>query len=500
MKCSTQTRNSDTRGGRAAKLGQAALAVRAALILGCALLIAASALAADSQPNFIFFITDDISPDDLGCYGNPIIRTPNLDRMAAGGMVFDNAYLTISSCSPSRCSMITGRYPHNTGAPELHTELPADQWVYPEALMAAGYYTVLSGKHHMGDAVNRAFHKVSRGGPPGGHADWVEILHDRPKDKPFFFWFASNDAHRRWQHNWQAPEYDPDLIRVPPFLFDGPQTRQDLAEYYHEVSRTDTVAGDLMRELEWQGIADETYFIYIADNGRPFPRCKTRLYDSGIKTPLIIRNPGAIEPGRTMSLVSSIDIAATILELAGLEQPASVQGVSLVPILKDPKAKVRDYAFAEHNWHVYQNHERMVRYGHWMYIRNAWPERMNRCVESDDEFPAGAEIWAARDRGALRPEQMDIFLAPRPAEELYNVKADPHQIHNLAGRSEYDDVLKEMRAVLDRWTEETGDTVQTNPTRDRPADRSRNLEIGEFPGAAAGAARINRPGPVLAGR
>lgn len=452
--------------------------------------------AAGASPNFIFFITDDISFDDLGCYGNPVVRTPNLDRMAGEGLVFDNAYLTTSSCSPSRCSMITGRYPHNTGAPELHTALPGGLFVYPEALMAAGYYTVLSGKHHMGDQVDHAFHKISKGGGPGGEGDWVEILRDRPKDKPFFFWFASNDAHRRWQHNDQAPEYDPDLIRVPPYLFDGPLTRKDLAEYYHEVSRTDTVAGDLMKELQRQGITGATYFIYIADNGRPFPRCKTRLYDSGIKTPLIIRRPGVIQPGRTTSLVSSIDISATVLEVAGLDKPASVQGVSLVPILKDPKATVRDYVFAEHNWHVYQSHERMVRQGKWMHIRNAWPERMNRCVESDDKFPAGAELWEARERGALRPEQMDIFGKPRAREELYNVEADPHQLHNLAGLPAYADVLKKLRAVLDRWIGETGDTVPANPTRDR--SEGGGDDRGEFPGAARNATRINAPGPVRA--
>lgn len=450
--------------------------------------------ATGAPPNFIFFITDDISPDDLGCYGNTVIQTPNLDLMASQGLVFDNAYVTTSSCSPSRCSMITGRYPHNTGAPELHTSLPGDQWVYPEALKAAGYYTVLSGKHHMGDEVNRAFDKISKGGGPGGEADWVDILRDRPEEKPFFFWFASNDAHRQWQHNDQAPEYDPELIRVPPFLFDGPLTRRDLAEYYHEVSRTDTIAGDLMGELNRQGITGNTYFICISDNGRPFPRSKTWLFDSGSKTPLIIRCPGSIPPGRTTSLVSSIDIAATVLELAGLDKPASVQGVSLLPILRNPKAKVRDYVFAEHNWHVYQAHERMVRHDKWMYIRNAWPERMVRCVESDDRFPAGEELWAARDAGKLRPEQSQVFEQPHPREKLFNVEADPHQIFNLAGRPEYDDVLKQLRSVLDRWTEETGDTVPENPTKDRPEGGRENR--GEFPGAARNATKINAPGPI----
>lgn len=454
--------------------------------------------AADDRPNFIFFITDDVSPNDLGCYGNKAIQTPNLDRIAREGLVFDNAYLTISSCSPSRCSIVTGRYPHNTGAPELHTSLPADQTIFPAVLSKSGYYTVLSGKNHMGD-VKRGFDKISGGKGPGKEGDWVEILQNRPKDKPFFFWFASSDAHRGWTINDQAPSYDPAKVIVPPFLYDGPLTRKDLTGYYHEVSRTDYFAGELVKELKRQGIADRTYLVYCADNGRPFPRCKTRLYDSGIKTPLIVWCPGRIKPGRTDSLASSIDFSATFLELAGLSKPASVQGVSLAPILRNPKASVRDYAFAEHNWHVFQNHERMVRHGRWMYIRNAWPERQNLCVESDPTFLAGEELWAMHKAGKLNAKQKDVFLKPRSAEELYDVEADPQQLQNLADYSEHADTLKQLRSVLDRWADQTGDTVQDNPTPDRQdayGKRNRDFKRGEFPGAARNAPKINHPGPI----
>ena len=173
------------------------------------LALLALSVKATEQPNFIIYITDDVSWNDLGCYGDPVAKTPNLDQMARDGMRFDNAYLTISSCSPSRCSLITGRYPHNTGACELHTTLPRDQYVFPEDLKKTGYYTALSGKHHIGNAVNRGFDLVSKGKGPGKQGDWVQILRDRPKDKPFFCWFASSDAHRGWQINDEAPQYEP---------------------------------------------------------------------------------------------------------------------------------------------------------------------------------------------------------------------------------------------------------------------------------------------------
>ncbi|HKK18065.1 MAG TPA: sulfatase-like hydrolase/transferase, partial [Opitutales bacterium] len=140
---------------------------------------------ADSRPNMVFFIADDWSQEDVGCYGHPSIRTPSIDSLAAGGMRFDNAYLTTSSCSPTRCSIITGRYPHNTGAPELHSKLPDEQIRFPELLREAGYYTALSGKNHMfAGYEDRAFDKMRRGKGPSGSEDWVDFVKERPKDKP----------------------------------------------------------------------------------------------------------------------------------------------------------------------------------------------------------------------------------------------------------------------------------------------------------------------------
>jgi len=456
---------------------------------------------ADDRPNFIFFITDDVSHDDLGCYGGKVVKTPNIDRMADEGMRFDNAWLTISSCSPSRCSIVTGRYPHNTGAAELHTSLPESQHMFPEALQAAGYYTVLSGKNHMGGVTKRAFTKISGGSGPGREGDWVQILKDRPKDKPFFCWFASTDAHRDWGFNDQASRYEPADADVPSFLVDGPVTREDLCGYYHEVERTDYFVGELRKELAAQGIADNTYIIYMADNGRPFPRCKTRLYSSGSQTPLVIAGPTVKTGTATGSLVSAIDISATVLDLAGVEKDEAVQGVSFAPVLKDPAAKVRDFAFGEHNWHVFQAHERSVRYGKWLYIRNAFPEKQNMCVESGPVFPSGVELWDAHEAGTLTDAQQDIFRIPRPAEELYDTSADPDQLNNLLeADGPTPSIVDKLRGTLDLWTEQTGDTVPENITNDREDPyRKRNPKHrrGTMPGTERGATEINHAGPVL---
>ncbi len=464
-----------------------------------------NAHAESARPNFVFIIADDVSPDDLPCYAPSPLKTPHLDQLAAEGLVFDRAYLTCSSCSPTRCSIITGRYPHNTGAPELHMPLPADQFMFPRALREAGYFTVLSGKNHLGPHVAAAFDQITPGRGPGKEGDWVKHLRERPQDKPFFMWFASYDAHRGWQSTEQDPVYDPAEAVVPPFLIDGPQTREDFAAYYHEISRLDRFVGKVVDELKRQGIAENTYIIFTADNGRPFPRCKTRLYDSGVKTPFIVWRPGTIKPGRTESLASVIDIAPTVLQLAGVAIDSRVQGVSLEPVFAKPQAAVRDYAFSEHNWHVGQAHERSVRDGRWLYIRNAYPALQSLCVESGPAEPAGRELWMGYAAGTLKPEQGDVFLQPRPAEELYDVEADPHQLNNLltdprqAAEHEADRVR--LRQLLDRWTEETGDTVPTNPTPGanvvgRGQGMGKNFKHLELPGEAKNANGINAPGPV----
>ena len=457
-----------------------------------------------ARPNFVLIIGDDISFDDFGCYGHPHLRTPHVDRLAAGGMRFTNAYLTTSQCSPTRCSLITGRYPHNTGAPELHMPLPKGQVMFPALLKQAGYHTAAAGKWHLGDYAKTAFDTIVDSGPGGGER-WVETLAKRPPDKPFLMWFASHDAHRPWQPDPDAQPHPPGRVVIPPYLIDTPAAREDMARYYDEVRRLDRHLGQVVAELERQGALDNTCIIFMADNGRPFPRCKTRLYDSGVKTPLVIHWPAGIPRagGVCDALVSVIDIAPSLLALAGLMAPESCQGVSFVPLLADPAAKVRQVSFAEHNWHGQIAHERMVRHGDYLYIRNAHPQLPQICG-LEDQCPQ-RELRALAAQGKLTPAQMDPLLEPRPAEELFLVTADPHQLHNLADAPGHRAALERMRAFLDDWQRRTGDTTppldQATPDR---YDRRTGAPIsgrggrpmgGTIPGEATGAPHINDPGP-----
>ncbi|WDI44426.1 sulfatase family protein [Bremerella sp. P1] len=488
-----------------------------------ALLLCAIALPAlaDDRPNFIIFIADDVSWNDFGCYGSETARTPNIDALAASGMKFTNAYLTASSCSPSRCSIITGRYPHNNGAAsELHRPLPAHLVKFPKLLKEAGYYTALAGKDHMpqDNADEKAVWDDKRGtnvpGNSGGEGHWVDVVQKRPKDKPFFFWFAATDAHRGWDadRQWQAdnygPKHNPDDVKVSPYMRNEPATRDDLASYHNEITRFDYYIGQVCEELKAQDAFDNTLIIVMADNGRPFPRGKTRVHDSGMKTPFVVSWPKGIEDaGATNNkLVSVIDICPTFLSLAGVKVPEQAQGVSFAQLLENTQnLSERGYAFSEHNWHDYEAHGRAVRKGQGiLYIRNARPEKAWLGPADSVSSPSHKDIVDAKDK--LTDAQADVLLAPRPTEELYDTSKDPLQVNNLVGSQEYAKHLVEMRQVMDKWQKETGDSVPENYTTDfydretgyidsKTGERIKgNRPYGDWSGKEYNADKINASG------
>ncbi len=438
---------------------------------------------AAAPPNVVLIIADDMAWDDSGAFGHPRIRTPNIDRLAHAGMRFDRAFLTTSSCSPSRSTIITGRYPHNTGAEELHLPLPAEQVTFVEKLKAAGYWTAAAGKWHLGNAVKDRFNlvrdansagyqlatgknaqrKMTAAGPgaiQSGCDQWVPVLRDRPKDKPFFLWLASFDPHRDYQDGTIPTPHRPEDAVVPPYLPDLPEVRSDLARYYDEITRLDHFVGDVLDELDRQGIAQNTLVLFLSDNGRPFPRCKTTLYDSGIRTPLIARWPARIAAGsRCERLVSTVDIAPTLLALAGTAPAASFQGKDFSPLFTNPDARIRDVIHAERNWHDYAARARAVRSETFKYILNDDHDRPLTPPADAVRSPTFVAMRKLRDAGKLTPEQRTCFIAPRPREELYDLAHDPHELNNLAGDPKYTQTLAAMRRTLEKWQHETADAA-----------------------------------------
>lgn len=471
---------------------------------------------AGSRPNMILVIADDVSATDIGCYGNSIVRTPNLDRLAANGRKWTRAYLTATVCSPSRCSIITGRYPHNTGAPELHTGLPESQPLFPRELRKTGYWCAQAGKWHLGGYPKEAFDKVvddqQRNGASGCR-QWVPLLRERPKDRPFFLWLASHDAHRTWQPDPEAEPHDPNAVALPEPLVDTPATRADLAAYYDEVQRLDRFVGLVVQELQAQSALDNTVILFISDNGRPFPRAKRWLTEEGMRTPWILHWPDGVQSGGDVceQLVSAIDIAPTLLTLAGAEVAAAIQGRSFLPQIADPNTKICNYVFGERNWQVEYCHERTLRHGPWSYYRNAVPELAHfgfvNATYPAYRFPAYVDLWQEFHSGRpLTAAQRSVFLQPRPREQLFNLEDDPMETNDLADDPVHQKVVKQFRGVMNDWIEQTGDTIP--PESRRTPDRHNRLtgrrlfpgghpgaDKYEFPGQSAEATEIDRPGP-----
>ena len=469
------------------------------------------------RPNFIIFIADDISWDDFGCYGNKQVKTPNIDKLSTEGMLFRNMYLTTSSCSPSRNSIITGRYPHNTGAPELHTEPPLEMISAAEELKNNGYYTVSSGKFHMGEYVRRGFdliHEDRKITGLGGEKQWVNIIENRPKDQPFFLWYAAHDAHRDWGENKFSGTHSVDEISPPDYLIDDQPTRLDLANYYDEIKRFDYSIGSVVETLKMEKIYDNTFIIIMADNGRPFPHSKTRLNDQGVKTPFILLYKNGNVSGVTKSLVSVIDIAPTILEFAGIEIGENYQGKSFKNLLQSPDAPFRNFVFAEHNWHDYESHQRMVKNENYMLIqnnRNEFPQSGPLDAINSSTY---ASLLEKNKLGEITEVQGEIFDSPRLEEEFYVLENDLFQRKNLIDDDKLNEEINNLRLILNRWKNETGDSQPEEITKDwylrtpGPIETRNNLGKsidlvktknhgirGEFPGSSNNATENNNKGP-----
>lgn len=435
----------------------------------------------DSRPNIVLIIADDVSWNDIGPYGNPSIRTPNLDKLAADGMLFTEAFLSTSSCSPSRTSIISGLYPHNTDAEQLSWPLPEDKKTFVEELKKSGYWTGLAGKFHMGDAVLNDFDVVHEMqwmdapigldrrlvGDGSGCDEWIKLLNERPKNKPFFTWLASFDAHRPYYPGTIDKPYLPEEVRIPPYIPETDSVKKDFALYYEEITRMDEYIGKVVAELEAQGVSENTMIVFISDNGRAFPRDKTTLYDGGIKTPWIVKWPSKVKKGSINNqLISSVDIAPTFMKVAGLEPLEEFDGLNFLPLLTDVKKQIRTEIYAEDHFHDFEDYTRAVRTKDFKYIKNYYPDLPNTPSADIVRDLSWQSMKSEKSKGTLNNAQLWCFLSPRPEEELYNIALDPNELNNLASNTEYMETLQDMRTRLETIRKKTADFIPEERTPD----------------------------------
>lgn len=447
--------------------------IAAALVL--AVLLSVRSVSADEeslQPNILVLVADDAGWKDSNPYGNPTVHTPNLRRLAESGVTFTRAFVTAPQCSPSRSSMLTGRYAHEIGAEDLHAPIPRGYRILPDHLREQGYFTGSMLKQHIGRAAARQFDWYS---PRLGALP--RFLH-AAGGRPFFLWVGFMDPHRPYAGRRLEHVHNPGEITPPAHLRDTPATRQDLARYYDEIARMDSRIGSYLNELEERGLREETLVIFLSDNGAPFPREKGTLYDAGIATPYIWSWPAVLPEGvRANVLTSTIDLAPTLIELAGAEPPPEMTGRSMAAELLRLSDSLRgglsgrEAIFAERNWHDRDAHMRAVRTDSFKLIINRYHELPFGMPGDISRSPSWRSLRSGRGEGELSARQRLIFQAPRPPIELYDLRRDPGEYRNRAGDPELAVQQARLLGLLDAWIAETGDLPRTEAAS--PPRRSR---------------------------
>jgi N-sulfoglucosamine sulfohydrolase len=425
----------------------------------------------DRRPNFLLIVADDATWSDFGFTGNPDVHTPNLDRLAAQGMRLDRMYTPATTCSPTRHALYTGLYPIRNGAYPNHAQLrPGVRSIFT-MLAEAGYRVGLQGKEHVAPRESFPYEKVS----PKNIDDFEPTREfvSRQAEQPWLLVFASHDPHGPHDRGPQD-QYDPAAVTVPPYLHDNAQTRRQLAGYYAEIQQLDWQVGQLMALLDDAGQANETLVIFVSEQGSSFPYGgKWSVYDNGIRAASIARWPGRIKAGsETTALLSYIDIPATFLAAAGID-PAVVDtgcpdatgsrtmdGRSFLDVLNGRRAAFRDVVYAQHttvgiNGYREPYPMRAAREARYKYIRN---------LAADNEYAINGihrgqpiESWredAERDPALARRIE---WLSRRPAEELYDLEADPLETRNLAGTPALAEVQGRLSDALDDWMTQQGD-------------------------------------------
>jgi arylsulfatase A-like enzyme len=419
------------------------------------------------KPDIVIFIADDHGYDDAGAYGNRMIKTPNIDRLAEEGIMFLNAFAASPLCSPSRCVIETGLMPFRNGAHKFNTPIRDGIQTMPEYFKELGYYTAEIGKFH--HAPN---HRFPYDLIDGDENVAESFIREYEGDKPLFLVVCSHPPHTPWISN---RIYDPHRIALPPNFIDTPETREDMARYYSDVTLMDSILGNVLRALEAQDRVEHTLVIYTSDQGANWPFAKWTLYDAGLRVPLIVRWPGEIKPGtETTAMISLSDILPTCMEAAGGESAGDLDGRSFMGILKGTEDRHRQVVFGAHTgndnggpgiWNHYP--ARMIRTERYKYILNLEPDstfttHITGCKPGNVHHLPFWNSWEEKAESHERAYQIIHRYMHRPLEELYDLDRDPYEMKNLAIDPEYWDILSSLKHQLAEWRITQGDTIPVN--------------------------------------
>ncbi len=444
-------------------------------VVGSALRRPASAQRrAGDRPNILWITCEDMSPQ-LGCWGDAYSRTPHIDRLATESVRYTNAYATAPVCSPARSCLITGVYATSLGTQNLRSAFPIPEFMrgFPSYLRAAGYFCSNNVKTDYNTSRERAIIKASwdecsgeahwRHGQPG--QPFFSVINDMTTHQSRSMVWAYEQFQQEVQAQLSAEErHDPSEAPIPPYYPDTAITRRTVARYYDCITAMDRNVGALLRQLEEDGLADDTIVFFYGDNGAGMPRHKRLVLDSGLRVPLLIRFPrryrhlAPAEAGATVDrLVSFVDFPPTVLSLAGLTIPDYMQGSAF---LGPAEAAPRKYVYGARD-RVDEAYDlaRSVRDARYLYVRNYMPHlSYNQPSSYSDQGEIRQEITRLAAEGRLAGPQMHYAGPRRRLEELYDTERDPLQVRNLADSPEHRSVLERMRAEQRRWIVRTHDT------------------------------------------
>ena len=441
-----------------------------AILCACATVVQA---AGSSRPNILLIVSEDNGPE-LGCYGDPFARTPNLDRLAAEGVRFDRAFVTQAGCSQSRASVLTGLYPHQHGQIGLATwgfrMYREDPPNLPRSLKAAGYHTGIIGKLHVNpeeafpfdmQEIRSANFARKNLGDYAKHAE----AYFAADDSPFFLSVNYPDAHGPWLKQVDGLPKEPvapgDIKALDYLGIDPPPMREEIANYYNCISRLDSLVGALLASLERSGKADNTLVIYFGDHGADFLRGKRTSYEGGVRVPLIIRWPKQAKPGQARAeLVSTVDLMPTLLAVAQAKPVPDLPGRSLTPLLRDEPTDWRQYLFTEYHTHAAATNfypQRTVRNDRYKLIENLLSDQINPGYDFTNGRFEGV-VPAIEAASPMVREAYHRMQRP-PRFELYDLTTDPHEFRNLVGSAELTAVFDDLKGQLTAWREQTEDPL-----------------------------------------
>lgn len=411
-----------------------------------------------APPNILWIVSEDNGPF-VGCYGDDLATTPNIDKLASEGVLYENAFANAPVCAPARSTIITGMYPPSMGTENMRSTYPIPESIkfYTQYLRDAGYY-----------CTNNAKEDYNMPKPKGAWDESSRKAHykNRAEGQPFFSIFNIGISHESSIHKSIPNEdlrHDPKKMKLPPYHPDTPDMRHDWAQYYDKIEDMDSKVGEVLKELEDAGLADNTIVAYYSDHGGVIARSKRFVYESGTHVPMVWRFPekynhlASGNPGeRTDRLVSFVDLAPTMLSLTGLDIPDYMQGKAF---LGDKQESPRDYV------HLFRGRmdERMdkvraVRDKQYRYIKNYMPHRIyGQYIEYLWRAPS-CRSWEETYLNGNCNSAQRAFWEEKPAEELYDVTADPWEVNNLVNDPTFAEVLERMRGETNRWMTEIKDT------------------------------------------